>query len=98
MKVAMHKVRPVQILYVLECTEYERGWDSKNDGYVLFIDQAEATRWATTQLGDRSGAVPDYYVNYTERGFEEAGPRTMARIEASPEGRIYIDRLSEMSQ
>jgi hypothetical protein len=94
----MSKVRTIQVVYVVECVEYEAGWGSKPDGYVLFAEESEARSWVQAQYGDRAGPTPSYYVNYDCIGYQEAGPKTVAKLEGSASGRIYIDRLSEITQ
>lgn len=54
-------------VYPLEITEYERGWGSRHDGYLLFLSDADRIKFLQhdAQEKRKESVVPDYYLAYT---------------------------------
>lgn len=86
----------VRVSYVVEMTEYERGWGQRPDGYMAFLTEDAANEYITEQTKDRTGSAPDVYVNYSKVGYRETNPKFLTSIKKSPSKRIYFDRMNEL--
>lgn len=53
----------MKALYMIEFTEYERGWGSKHISTSFHSTMERAQREYDSAMDDRSGGVPDYYIN-----------------------------------
>ena len=56
-----------RLVYPLQAVEYERGWGSRPDGYVLFLtsEDRELFLQADALEKSQSAVVPDVYVDYS---------------------------------
>lgn len=74
--------------FFVQATEYERGWGSRPDGYVIFASEEQATRFISEDIAGRTkNSVPDYYVDYTKAGWN---PITAEEIKIlSARGKVY---------
>jgi hypothetical protein len=85
------------VAYLVEMTEYERGWGSRPDGYLAFPTEADARAYVTRQTAGRSiHNVPDEYVAYSMVGYRDCSQRVIDIMQHSGRGFTYIDRLHEL--
>lgn len=57
-------------VYVVEMTEYERGWGNRPDGYLAFATEEDADAYLKAEYQIRWGrSVPEYteYTDYEAR-------------------------------
>lgn len=71
--------------------EYERGWGSKPDGYLIFDSEERRAAYIANEYKDRTGAAPDYYVRYEPQPEVELLPESQGKFRA--EGFFYVDNL-----
>jgi hypothetical protein len=91
------RIPPRPAVLVVSITEYERGWGSKNDGYLLFVDEAEAQAFIAEKYALREdGPAPEYYVNYDNTGWWPASETIVLKVLASPRKYISIDSMKEL--
>lgn len=86
----------VRVSYVVEMTEYERGWGQRPDGYVAFLTEDAANEYIAEQTKDRTGSAPDVYVNYSKVGYRETNPKILTSIKKSPSKYMYFERMNEL--
>jgi hypothetical protein len=86
------------VAYIVEMTEYERGWGSRPDGYLAFPTEADAKAYVTKETAERSiHNVPDEYIAFSMVGYRECSPRIIESMANSGcRGFTYIDRLDEL--
>lgn len=79
--------------YPVLMVEYERGWGSKPDGYLIFKSAAIRDAYIAKEYAGRSsaGAAPDYYVNYNVKPTIQLLPESVHKFNA--EGYFYVDKL-----
>lgn len=73
LKVTLEEPPKEKFFYLVEMTEYERGWGSRPDGFLVFTTEQKAKAYIETVLAERNNSrliPPDYYVNY-----EYIGPK-----------------------
>lgn len=54
-------------VFPLEITEYERGWGSRHDGYLLFLSEDDRIKFLRNDAQEKrkNSQVPDYYLAFT---------------------------------
>jgi hypothetical protein len=75
--------------YFVSVTEYERGWGSKPDGYVVFNSEKEADYFLKQEYASRGNQVPDYYLDYSKSGYRPISQGLANAI--SNNGKAYVD-------
>lgn len=90
--------RPIEarVLFVIEITEYERGWGQRPEGYLVFLNEAAADNYIADEYKSRQGPAPDVYWNYTKIGYKDASPAAISSVKKSDDKRIYIDKISQL--
>ena len=87
----------ILVAFVVEATEFERGWGQRPDGYVCFEHEDFATTFLKEDHDKKVGtSVPDYYVNYTKVGYKECSRRNMDKIR--DHGKLWINNFNELKQ
>lgn len=56
--------------YVLNITEHEKGWGTRPDGYMCFLNKEAAEVWINEEYSKRSSTVPDSYDSYDNERWE----------------------------
>lgn len=72
----------METLFVLEGTEYERGWGSRPDGYLILANEKDADAFLEAECLERLKAktVPDDFTNWDKVGYKVIGPNTKGQI------------------
>lgn len=84
-------------VFVVECTEHERGWGSRPDGYMAFPTKKLGEAWIVEATKDRQfGNAPDYYISYQPLGDKPASAAMVESVKASPHGFLYFNRMVEL--
>lgn len=83
------------LAFVVEMTEYERGWGQRPDGYLVFATQEIAAAHVHNETKNRTGPVPDEYVRYDLIGYKPVSAEILRKIELN--GRTYVDRLGDLT-
>lgn len=67
------------VAYVVEATEYERGWGCRPDGQLVFRTEADADLFMKKVADERRYAteVPDEYNDYQKIGYKEVKPEVI---------------------
>jgi hypothetical protein len=86
----------VMVVFVVEMTEYERGWGSRPDGNLAFVSEDAAKKYVQKQTADRTGPAPDEYVAYDLVGYRECTPAFFQKLKDNSRGFQYFDRLGEL--
>lgn len=84
--------------FVLECTEYERGWGQRPDGYLIFQTAEELSQFVDDDARKKraTAETPEYYVAYQRRPSRTACANFFAALPAGRRYR-YVDKLSELT-
>lgn len=82
--------------FIVEMTEYERGWGQRPDGFLVFPTQEAAKAYVDNETKDRTGPVPDEYVRYDLIGYKPVSAAIMRKLELN--GRTYVDKLQELTE
>lgn len=82
------------VAFVLQATEYERGWGSRPDGHVIFKTEADADKFLAKVAADRRNVTvaPDEYTNYDKLGYKEVKVEVIEALERSPQDFIWTTR------
>jgi hypothetical protein len=88
---------PTLVVYVVQMTEYERGWGQRPDGNLAFVNEADAREYVALQTADRTGPVPDEYVAYNLVGYRECSKAFFEQLRCNDRGFKYFDRIGELS-
>lgn len=84
-------------VYLLQGTEYERGWGSRPAGFLAFAFAANAQNYEAEEARRRSsGNTPDEYTKYDKYGFHPASEYMQELCVKNPAG-VYIDKLEELA-
>jgi hypothetical protein len=83
-----------QGVYVIEGTEYERGWGQRPDGYLAFKTKQEATEYIDwyDKTYNNEPTAPDEYTKYQLVGFHECSDRFYAALTEKK----FFNRLNEL--
>jgi hypothetical protein len=84
----------VTVVYMVEMTEYERGWGQRPDGFLAFVDEECAKAWVADTTKDRTGPAPDIYVRYSKIGYKPCSRKFAEDV--GHKGRMYVNRLSDL--
>lgn len=83
----------VRVAYVVEIVEFERGWGSRRDGYILFPSESLAKEYVHKQTANRVGPAPNWYLSYEMVGYKEATQETINIFDAGA-SQVHVDKLS----
>ena len=83
-----------KVAYVLECTEYERGWGQRPDGYLAFQKAADLKAFLVEDQKTKAAGkeTPYCYITYTDIGIKSCSTTFFNSIGQ----RRYFDQLSEL--
>lgn len=81
---------------VLRGTEYERGWGSRPDGYMVFLNQADMVKFLADEQAKKLDYVPDEYTMYDNIGLREVSPRVFQILVDRQGSALYVDKLDEL--
>jgi hypothetical protein len=87
------------VVYIVKATEYERGYGSRPDGYLVFATEEQAAAFVDAREQEESRNAfdaPDYYVNYDMVGYEKCSDYIFNNVIGNGRGWYYINRLSEL--
>lgn len=83
--------------YMVLMVEYERGWGSRPDGYLVFANEDSAKAYIIKQNEGRSMLdVPDYYIQYELIGEAPCSLDFQLALVASELGFLAVDDKAEM--
>lgn len=86
------------VVYVIEGTEYERGWGCRPDGYVAFtsLDAAEKYIVDFNAKYNNEKSAPDEYTRYEYIGLKECSAKIYGTVKAN--GSYYVNKLKELQE
>lgn len=98
LKAKLEDLKPQPQVFVLEGTEYERGWGQRPDGYVLFKDEEAADEYLRKIDQERRDAqfVPDEYTSYDKRGWHTCSKNILDQVHKK--GLVHIHQLKMINQ
>jgi len=98
LKAKMESWKPEPQVFVLEGTEYERGWGQRPDGFVLFKDEEAADQYLRKIDRERRDAtfVPDEYTSYEKRGWHACSKNILDQV--LKKGLVHIHQLKMLHQ
>lgn len=89
----------VNVVYLVEMIESERGWGQRPDGYLAFRSEQNAINHIRGVTKDRTGPAPEVYTIYNPIGYKECSQSFLDKLLAKGEdGRVYIDRMRELTE
>jgi hypothetical protein len=86
----------VKVVFIVEMTEYERGWGQRPDGYYAFLTEQAADDHIKEETKDRTGPAPEVYVAYHKVGYRECDPKFIPVVKKTKTKRLYIDSLKDL--
>lgn len=95
---AQEQARPKRIeAFVLECTEYEREWGQRPDGYLIFQTAEDLSKFEADDLRAKRATTetPGYYVAYQRQPSRTARANFFDNLPLDRRYR-YVDKLSEL--
>lgn len=83
--------------FVLECTEYERGWGQRPDGYLIFQTEEDLSKFLEDDAREKRATTetPAYYSAYHRLPARKARADFFGML--PPDRRCkYVDKLSDL--
>lgn len=82
-------------VHVIACTEYERGWGSRNEGYMAFMSETAAKKFCSDYDAQHNTAstAPDWYMKWSYDGTYTCSAEFLARVLKEP---VAFTRLKEL--
>ena len=82
--------------YIIEGTEYERGWGCRPDGVVALPNEVAADAWiqAYNAKYNTAPSAPDEYTRYDKVGIKEVSFETFKKMDGSKP--VHAQRLHEL--
>lgn len=96
LEVIMGELGNVMVVFVVEMTEHDRGWDSRPEGNLAFVSEDAAKKFVHAQTAHRTGHAPDEYIAYDLTGYRECSPAFFQQVKTDSRGFKYFDRLDEL--
>ena len=93
-------MQQANVVFIVEMTEYERGWGQRPDGFLAFGTEDAAKAYVQEETKGRTGPAPEIYVAYSMLGYRACSPAVLARVLTASEDAngqcVYIDKLAEL--
>lgn len=93
-------MQQANVVFIVEMTEYERGWGQRPDGFLAFVTEDAAKAHVYEETADRTGPAPDEYVSYSMIGYRACSSaflqKTLTAATSLDRPFIYVDQVREL--
>lgn len=93
-------MQQANVVFIVEMTEYERGWGQRPDGFLAFVTEDAANLYVQEKTkGRKFGSAPDVYVAYNMIGYRVCSATILQKtLAAASSDRpfIYLDKIQEL--
>ena len=85
-------------VHVIQCTEYERGWGSRPDGCMAFLNEQEARDFCSEydRKNNNATSAPDYFIKWSYAGAYECSVDFLNRVIADK--KVNFRSLSDLKK
>ena len=89
-------VKQLALVHVIQCTEYERGWGSRNEGYMAFMSETAAKKFCSDYDAQHNTAstAPDWYMKWSYDGTYTCSLDFLTKV--LEKHQVPFNRMSEL--